>query len=195
MNSIIRKFAVAVSSVAIVASVAGAQEVTFVGSTNGSFDCMGNTIGGLTFTSGTFDVTTADGFAAIGGSGGDNLGTLALTSTPFTYTGRTFNLQVVFSAPTGAGTQSFNATLLGTVRANGSGGASIVFANNTVTGTFDQGTYTLAVDNVSITPGRSGVEITGRVTANVVPEPSTYMLLATGIGALGLVARRRRTNV
>ena len=29
----------------------------------------------------------------------------------------------------------------------------------------------------------------------VVPEPSTYMLLATGIGALGLVARRRRTNV
>ena len=29
----------------------------------------------------------------------------------------------------------------------------------------------------------------------VVPEPSTYMLLATGIGALGLVARRRRNNV
>jgi hypothetical protein len=30
---------------------------------------------------------------------------------------------------------------------------------------------------------------------STVPEPSTYMLLATGIGALGLVARRRRSNV
>lgn len=29
---------------------------------------------------------------------------------------------------------------------------------------------------------------------NTVPEPSTYALLATGIGALGLVARRRRTE-
>lgn len=29
---------------------------------------------------------------------------------------------------------------------------------------------------------------------NTVPEPSTYALLATGIGALGLVARRRRTQ-
>jgi hypothetical protein len=29
----------------------------------------------------------------------------------------------------------------------------------------------------------------------VVPEPSTYMLLATGLGVLGLVARRRRTTV
>lgn len=30
---------------------------------------------------------------------------------------------------------------------------------------------------------------------STVPEPSTYALLATGIGALGLVARRRRANV
>lgn len=30
---------------------------------------------------------------------------------------------------------------------------------------------------------------------SVVPEPSTYVLLATGIGALGMVARRRRANV
>lgn len=28
---------------------------------------------------------------------------------------------------------------------------------------------------------------------NVVPEPSTYVLLATGMGALGIVARRRKT--
>jgi len=33
------------------------------------------------------------------------------------------------------------------------------------------------------------------VASSTVPEPSTYVLLATGIGALGLVARRRRSNV
>jgi hypothetical protein len=32
-------------------------------------------------------------------------------------------------------------------------------------------------------------------TLSTVPEPSTYVLLATGVGALGMVARRRRTNV
>lgn len=32
------------------------------------------------------------------------------------------------------------------------------------------------------------------VGANVVPEPSTYTLLAAGMGALGLVARRRRNR-
>lgn len=31
------------------------------------------------------------------------------------------------------------------------------------------------------------------VNMNTVPEPSTYALLATGVGALGLVARRRRS--
>ena len=35
-----------------------------------------------------------------------------------------------------------------------------------------------------------GGEIRGAI--NVVPEPSTYVLMATGIGALGLIARRRR---
>jgi hypothetical protein len=35
-----------------------------------------------------------------------------------------------------------------------------------------------------------GGEIRGDIA--VVPEPSTYVLLATGLGALGLIARRRR---
>ena len=37
-----------------------------------------------------------------------------------------------------------------------------------------------------------GGEIRGQI--NVVPEPSTYLLMATGLGGLMLVARRRRTH-
>lgn len=37
-----------------------------------------------------------------------------------------------------------------------------------------------------------GGEIRGDIA--VVPEPSTYLLLATGVGALGLIARRRRAS-
>jgi len=48
------------------------------------------------------------------------------------------------------------------------------------------------VFNTINTGGSLPVSFSGEFTVNAVPEPSTYALLATGIGALGLVARRRR---
>jgi hypothetical protein len=45
--------------------------------------------------------------------------------------------------------------------------------------------------NAGGTPDASFSATLAVAPANVVPEPSTYALLATGIGALGLVARRR----
>jgi hypothetical protein len=48
--------------------------------------------------------------------------------------------------------------------------------------TFGSPDFAAQVDNVRI------------ATTAVVPEPSTYMLLGTGLAALGAVARRRRTH-
>lgn len=42
------------------------------------------------------------------------------------------------------------------------------------------------------TGGALPVGFSAEFTVGVIPEPSTYALLATGIGALGVVARRRR---
>lgn len=50
-------------------------------------------------------------------------------------------------------------------------------------------TYSAALTNQQTIRGT--VSVAG---ASVVPEPSTYVLMATGMGALGLVARRRRTS-
>lgn len=43
-----------------------------------------------------------------------------------------------------------------------------------------------------VTPSTPGGVIGGGGTGAVVPEPSTYVLMATGLGALGMVARRRK---
>ena len=87
--------------------------------------------------------------------------------------------------------------VMGTVMGGAFGTASRTFG----------GTFTTQFNNV--TPQQLVAQIDQGGTANasfsatlniagptqVVPEPSTYLLLATGIGALGMVARRRRTTV
>ena len=45
----------------------------------------------------------------------------------------------------------------------------------------------VAIDRVAFTPRD--------IVPGVVPEPSTYLLMATGLGALTLIARRRRTQM
>jgi len=61
-----------------------------------------------------------------------------------------------------------------------------------VTAQFAGMTSAMVFNSISTGQASPVVTFSGNFTANVIPEPSTYALLATGIGALGFVARRRR---
>jgi hypothetical protein len=117
------------------------------------------------------------------------------------------------------GGYTFTATAFGTGNVPGTP-VSLDFLNNvtvaslqvfgTVTGNGFNGTFIGGYDTRF--PGLTPAQVTSQIESNqvlsksiaatfvvtptsTVPEPSTYVLLATGIGALGMVARRRRTTV
>jgi len=221
MKNIVRKIATALGVVAVSASVAGAQ----VGSiaaicgvatiadtdvcyrTEYSFDGVnfGTDVGKL-FTNGVVSyelrfagqpITTVSGvpFSFI------DYGTVTAsgtTSTSLDLSGNQIFMRIIQTSPT-AGTGDVGGMFGGTI----SGTSSQAFINwNMPDSRFETiGPVTYEVERfgmgfTSINAPTSGPQtIRGAVVNAVVPEPSTYVLLATGMGALGLVARRRRTNV
>ena len=120
--------------------------------------------------------------------------TFQVTSTPLAPAG-TFNYGPVQLISSGTGTIAA-ISVVGTV----TGGDYGTMARN-FSGTFTaqfEGETPLQVFTAIDAGGTRNVGYSAELLVQptqVVPEPSTYMLLATGIGALGMVARRRRTNV
>ena len=111
-------------------------------------------------------------------------------------------LDITFTIPTGiAGSQgaTYTATIVGTVSPNiDQGGVSVNFLNPAQTFTFSDGTnagaFSLSVANLFVQSGRSAnltAGIEGEQHA-VVPEPTTLLLLGSGLTGVAVKLRRRR---
>jgi hypothetical protein len=123
------------------------------------------------------------------------LGTMGLQNILFDDPAATkFDLRIVFSAPTGAGNQTFAADLTGLILV-GLGFVKIDFGGPQ-TVTFSGGSFDLAVNDIYLFSIDPRDPVVGSVTniTSAVPEPSTWALMIVGFGGLGYAAYRRRRN-
>ena len=206
-------YAALAASVALATPVAA--QITFTGYTNACFytgvvACVPETVSGvaidvagaLIYTNSTFSVTTAGGSAPIGNAPAapniNNLGSFTFPNDvpTFNFADQRFALSVFFTLPAGVvpPATTFTALLSGQVMGN-TGGATITFDNPLQMFAFPGGSFTLKVTDVNLTNTVLGTTaaVTGNLIATVIPEPGTYLLMASGLAGLGIMYRRRRS--
>jgi hypothetical protein len=182
----------ALAAVATFAS-APAKAVVVTGTTNGCFGspCVHNTatptasFNNLTFTDGGFSAATDSGIT---------LGSFKLANGTNDYI-TAFELLVSFSAPLGASSSTFAASLTGHVTGNHDGPVLINFDNTAQTFNYTGGAFTLTVLDLSVPAGQGSTSfaLTGRIEAvAAVPEPSTWAMMVLGFAGVGFIAYRRR---
>ena len=184
------------------AGASGANATSFIGSTGGCFgaSCVPGssaltTSGGATlaFTGGTFNQSDSNGFLAIGSGNPptDTLGLLTLTGTTGTSAFNTpFTLLVNFTSPAAASGTYF-ATITGSVTDSNAGGVDVDFDNTPRSFTAGGTSWTLRVNDLSVSNGGVATPITG-VIRTAVPEPATWAMMLFGFAGIGFAMRRRR---